>query len=68
MRGSCLVPARGNQLFGAIPNVDKEDLYVEFVYIMNDGEARRAKLDVAQVQEVAEILRAFLAAPVRQKE
>ena len=68
MNRSCLVSARGNQLFGVNPNLQKEDLYIEFVYVMNNGEAMRAKLDVPQAHEVFEILQAFLSAPVRQKE
>lgn len=67
MNRSCLVPARGNQLFGVNLSLAEEDVYVEFVYVMNNGEAMRARLEVPEVQEVSEILQAFLQAPIRKK-
>jgi len=64
---SCLVPARGNMRLGVMPRIEKDDVCCEFIIVSNERVTFCAQLEVERVEEVVEILRAFLAAPVRQE-
>lgn len=68
MNKSCIVFTRGAGHFGVIANVEANDLFCEFTFIDNHGAAVHAKLELPQVHEVANLLREFLNAPVKQKE
>lgn len=60
MNRSCLLQTRGNTLFGVVPNMERDDHHVEFVFVNMYGQAERVKVDVPQIAEMLEILHAFM--------